>query len=544
MTANRGNLGALARRLVAGVAALVIPAGALLSPTLSPAATFYLSDCQAGAAAGCVPGNDNNAGTSTASPWRSIAKLNTRVEGLSAGDRILFARGASFSDASITVYIPKSNRQQPVVFESYAPSWGANAAKPILRAAKDNGGFSFADSGNANHDEGYVVRGLDLRGTDGSGTGIFIYNDADYITLEDLSITGFALGVQCSGSNATEPGSNGKNEFITLRRSRIANNASQGILTMCHEMTVENNVFDDNGYERAMLDHNVYIEGGEHVFFRGNSIINNGRHDRVGLKCQSVAFVVHGLVRDLVIENNFIGESNADAGCWGLTVDVVNDNDVMDGFQDVVIRGNRIVNVGGLGIGMVGCQRCAIENNHVMWTTPARFDRVGISVPNRPTVASPADHDLKSDQIAIRNNSIYIAAASPASAGIRSSEVGSSHSVVSNLIIFDQASAKKSTCFLIDDSPLSRYSAFSHNLCFRTESPNRWSNRHKSLEAAISDGWGRASLDVDPQLIAVPSARSEWWIGVKPTSPTRKAAHPTLSIRTDIGAFDPSMANR
>jgi len=538
--ARRGEFPALARWLLAGFAAVAIPACALLTPALSQAATFYLSDCQAGAAAGCVPGDDNNTGTSATTPWRSIAKLNTRVEGLSAGDRILFARGASFSDASITVYIPKSNRRQPVVFESYAPSWGANAPRPILTAAKDNGGFSFADSGNANHDEGYVVRGLDLRGTGGSGTGIFIYNDADYITLEDLSITGFALGVQCSGSNPPEAGSNAKNEFITLRNSRIANNASQGILTMCHEMTVENNVFDDNGYERAMLDHNVYIEGGEHVVFRGNAIINNGRHDRVALKCQSVPLVVHGTLRDLVIENNFIGESNAADGCWGLTVDVVNDNDSTDGFQDVVVRGNRIVNVGGLGIGMVGCQHCAIENNHIVWTTKSKIDRVAIAAPNRPTVPSPKDHDLKSDQIAIRNNSIYIAGATAHTSGILSADDGNGHSVVSNLIVMDAASSDKASCFATQQHALSRYAAFGHNLCFRAGGANRWSDKHKSLAAAQSDGWDIGSLTADPQLLAVPSAANDWWIAVSPTSPTHKAAHPRLSVRTDIGAFDPS----
>ncbi|RQP26328.1 right-handed parallel beta-helix repeat-containing protein [Piscinibacter terrae] len=516
----------------------------LAFPLLSPAANYYLSDCQAGAASGCVPGDDDNPGTSPASPWRSIAKLNTRVEGMGAGDHVYFARGASFKDATIAVFVPKSNRHKPVVFESYAPAWGPAAAKPILMATKDNGVFSFADSGNADHDEGYVVRGLDLRGTAASGTGIFIFNDVDYITLEDLSITGFALGVQCSAANTPEPGAKGWNDFITLRNSRIAGNGAQGILTLCHHVTVENNVFDDNGFERAMLDHNVYIEGGEHVVFRGNAIINNGRHDRVALKCQSVPLVVHGRVRDLLIENNFIGESNATDGCWGLTVDVVNDNDSTDGFEDVVIRGNRIVNVGGLGIGMVGCQRCAIENNHIMWTMKSKMDRVAIAVPNRPNAAAPADKDLKSDQIAIRNNSIYIASATAHTSGIKSNDDGNGHSVVSNLIVFDAASSDKATCFVTDKHALSRYAAFGHNLCFREGGAGRWSDRYKSLSAAQSEGWDLGSLAVDPQLLAAPSAANDWWIGISAQSPAHKAAHPRSSIRIDIGAFDPSGARR
>jgi hypothetical protein len=516
----------------------------LAIPLLAPAANYYLSDCRAGAATGCVPGDDNNTGTSPTSPWRSIAKLNTRVEGMSAGDHVLFARGASFKDATIPVFVPKSNRSKPVVFESYAPTWGPAAAKPILTAAQDNGVLSFADSGNADHDEGYVVRGLDLRGTATSGTGIFIFNDVDYVTLEDLSITGFALGVQCAGTNTPEPGGKGWNDFITLRNSRIANNGAQGILTLCHHITVENNVFDDNGFVRPMLDHNVYIEGGEHVVFRGNAIINNGRHDRVALKCQSVPLVVHGHVRDLLIENNFIGESNASDGCWGLTVDVVNDNESRDGFEDVVIRWNRIVNVGGLGIGMVGCQRCAIENNHIMWTTKSKMDRVAIAVPNRPTVAAPVDKDMKSDQIAIRNNSIYIASATAYTRGIKSADDGNGHSVVSNLIVFDTASSEKASCFETGQHTLSRFTAFGHNLCFRQGGANQWSDKHKSLSAAQADGWDQGSLAVDPQLVAVPSAANDWWIGVSTQSPVHKAAHPRSSVRIDIGAFDPSGAKR
>jgi len=513
-------------------------------PSLSSATNFYLSDCQAGAISTCVPGDDNNAGTSPEAPWRSIAKLNTRVEGMNAGDHVFFARGASFKDASITVFIPKSNRHKPVVFESYPPSWGRGAAKPILTAAKDNGVFSFADGGNADHDEGYVVRSLDLRGTATSGTGIFIFNDADYITLEDLEISGFELGVQCAGTNTPAPGAKDKNEFITLRNSRIVRNSSQGLLTLCHQVVVENNIFDDNGYERASLDHNIYVEGGEHILLRGNAVINNGRHDRTALRCESVPLVVHGTVRDLVIEGNFIGESNASGGCWGLTVDVVNDNDVTDGFQDVVVRGNRIVNVGGIGIGMVGCQRCTIENNHVVWTTASKMDRVGIAVPNRETVAVPKDRDLKSDRIAIRNNSIYMAGANASSAAIRSSDDGSAHVVVSNLILFDAASSDKAACFLTGRHELARYTALGHNLCFRAGGANRWSDRHKTLDSAQSQGWDLGSLSVDPLLVAIPSAANGWWIAVKPESRTHKAAHPVGSIRIDIGAFDPSRAQR
>lgn len=517
-------------------------------PASALATSYYLSDCQAGAAPACMPGDDNNAGTSPATAWRSIDKLNTRVEELKAGDRVLFARGASFKNATITVFIPQSNRNKPVVFESFTPPWPSGNARPILEARPERGVFDFSDSGDPDHDEGYVVRGLELRGLAHAGTGIFIYNDVDHITLEDLRITGFAIGMQCSGGNKPGPGG-GKdhNEFIVLRNSLVKDNSSQGILSLCHHLVVENNVFDDNGYERPRLDHNVYIEGGDHIVVRGNSLVNNGRHDRARPSCDSVSMVVHGTVHDLVIDNNFIGESNASDGCWGLTVDVINNNDSRDGFYDVVVSGNRIVNVGGIGIGMVGCQRCFIERNQIVWSGAPRLnrmDRVGIAVPDHDTVAHPSDGDIASDQIVIRNNSIYLASATQASAGIRSADHGQGHAVVSNLIYFDGASNASAQCFVVGKNSLASYAAFASNLCFRVGGPSRWSDRHRSLAAAASEGWANDSLASDPVLKTVPSASSQWAIELGESSPALGHEHPRLSIRPYIGSGKLQMDQR
>lgn len=51
------------------------------------AATYYVDS---------VGGNDTNAGTSSAAPWQTLAKVNS-VAAFSPGDSILFKRGASWS---------------------------------------------------------------------------------------------------------------------------------------------------------------------------------------------------------------------------------------------------------------------------------------------------------------------------------------------------------------------------------------------------------------------------------------------------------------
>ena len=117
------------------------------------------------------------------------------------------------------------------------------------------------DGGTAQHDEGYLVMGLALRGP-GSGSGIFFYNDVDDVMLCDLDVEGFALGVYAGGSNPpVDSSSDAKNARITLRNSRIANNSQQGWLGSCEGCAIEYNHFENNGFERDVLLHHIYVSG-------------------------------------------------------------------------------------------------------------------------------------------------------------------------------------------------------------------------------------------------------------------------------------------
>jgi hypothetical protein len=53
------------------------------------AATYYVSPT----------GNDSNNGTSTSTPWKTISKVNSVT--LSAGDRVLFQGGQTFSGTTV-----------------------------------------------------------------------------------------------------------------------------------------------------------------------------------------------------------------------------------------------------------------------------------------------------------------------------------------------------------------------------------------------------------------------------------------------------------
>ena len=108
--------------------------------------------------------------------------------------------------------------------------------------------FSFGDSGNADHEEGYRFSHLDVRGI-GSGLGFFFFNDIDDVVLDSLSTSGFDIGVYIAGSNPANPGSDGFNQRITVKNSRITDNNQYGLLGSCSDCRIVNNIFDNNGFK-------------------------------------------------------------------------------------------------------------------------------------------------------------------------------------------------------------------------------------------------------------------------------------------------------
>lgn len=86
---------------------------ALLSSLTVAAATYYVSP----------NGNDNNSGTSLASPWRTISKVNSRT--YVAGDQILFERGGTYR-GNVTIN-QSGTAVNPILVSSYG-----SGAKPKI----------------------------------------------------------------------------------------------------------------------------------------------------------------------------------------------------------------------------------------------------------------------------------------------------------------------------------------------------------------------------------------------------------------------------
>ena len=501
--------------LISFLALASLCAPALAAASVNPATlatTYYLADCQAGAAAGCVVGTTTNDGLSAARPKQLAAQL-PRLQG---GDKVLFAMGGAWTDASMNIYVPSASAANPVTWDSSAPPWGGSA-KPILTEARPGRYlFNFSDAGERVADGGYVIRNLDLRGGGvfggpaGGEAAIFLYFAVNDVLMENLEISGFKLGVY--SAHAPKLTNGWENYRITLRNSYLHDNLNASWLGGAADLLIENNVLDHNG-SAPVFDHDLYVESATRAVVRNNTITRTVL-DSNG-KCSGSVIVVHGNVDGLTIEGNKITEPvGSIPQCFGIEVSGgYDDSQPGEYFHDVTIRTNTVVNVGYIGIGARNCARCVIEDNALVWTGKGGSQAISMSVNN------PSALDERGGSLTIRNNSIFMQDASDSPGAIRLLDEGTNHTVTSNLIVFGSATSGSANCFDTSVYPIGAFAAFDNNLCFRQGGPAVYSAAYATLAAAKAAGFDVHGLNADPLLVATPSAANGYSMALRSGSP-------------------------
>jgi len=348
---------------------------------------------------------------------------------MNGGDSILFSRGGSFSQSGNATWVnAKSTASRPIVLSAYMPSWASgDEAKPLIRTSTGSP-FWLADGGNSDHEEGYVIEKLSLMGHDSSGNwGVFLANDIDHVTMDSLIIDSFSIGVHVAGGNHPTTGTDSLSSHIILRNSLIRNNSGQGWLGGGDSCLVENCLFENNGFALAVFNHNIYMSHGKGVVIRNNRL---HRSALISGQTAGVSLVIHGIMEDLLIEGNTIWEDigACGQGTWGIAVDP--GYATAEAFRNVTIRGNKVINVGNLGIGMAACSSCVIENNVIIHEQPYGISAIG--VPDRQR--GPEDSAMTS--VIIRNNSIYVNNGASGGTGITLGTEGTGHVCVSNIVRF------------------------------------------------------------------------------------------------------------
>jgi hypothetical protein len=279
-------------------------------------------------------------------------------------------------------------------------------------------------------------------------------------------------------------------------------------------------------------NHNIYISTeGTNVVVRGNTLT---RSAVTGGACGGVPIVAHGKQAGLVIENNVIDESTGAApGCYGIQVNP-GYGSIAESFTGAVIRGNKVINPGTIGIAVGSCPSCVIENNFVIKETSGLF--VGIAMPSENIEAGV---DAADTNLTVRNNSIYVTSPAYGSQGIRTETYGGTHKVVSNMVFFGPT-ASGVACFSTKGLTLASFTAYDNNLCYSTGSV-AYSATYATLAAAQAAGFDRNGMFKDPQLLAAPSAANGYSMKAADTSPLLKTGNTLYSVVTgtsNIGAYD------
>jgi hypothetical protein len=504
-------------------------AGAAMACAQMPLPTtgtiYYACDCGAGADASCQAGSDSNPGTSPDKPWQTYKKAQGQFASLAAGDTIAFCKGGAFTGTK-SAWVNASCRASNVcTVRDYTPSWaGSSTAMPKLTGAE----LSFANDGGSAHEEGYQFLNLELDGA-GTSTGVFIYNDIKDVLLCNLVLNGYVDAIDAeSGLGPVAAGSDGLNARITVRGSQIINNSDMGWIGSCDGCSLEYNYFDHNG-DNSPTQHAIYFENhsdasGNVVKATGERAIGNEMHHSVqgsGTSCGGTIFVVHGQHDQMLIEGNLITEDQGTAqeGCWGISLAPA--YTTAEGFTNVTILGNTVVNVGNAAIEVEACQNCVIEDNLVIDDDP-----YGRSIFVHSMSGSGDSNDLTLDADQVLNNTVY--ANGSEGQGITLGGQGSNHVLAGNAVL---GTNPNWTCFSLDLAASNYYS--DHNLCWNTGDPTgSWTSSGALASWQTKTGLDAHSLYADPMFKN--AAETNYDFTALPGSPVIGAGDPTHGSTVDI----------
>jgi hypothetical protein len=344
----------------------------------------------------CNNGSNTNTGLSPSEPWATFDFAIGKFNALNAGDSILFCRGGKFTSSYQRIFNQKFTAELPGTIGDYLPL-GASPEAPVpVIAGSTSGALNFQDGGNADADGGYVVRNLILQGV-GSGRGVFMFNDVNDVTLDNVRVDGFGVGVYSAGTNALNPGADGNNDRITLINSEVVNNTGSGWLGGGNNIAIKNNRFDNNGSREPIHDHNIYVSHIHDSEIDGNTLTRSSQIDG---RCGGVSLVAHGIIDNLRITNNVVSEKIGAARpvCWGISVDPGYASE--ESFNNIVISGNAVSNVGNVSIGCASCTHAWIIDNII--THAQDFGATAIAVPVR------AEDAVKSAKVLIGGNDITL----------------------------------------------------------------------------------------------------------------------------------------
>ena len=407
----------------------------------------YYCDCQSGADAACVPGNDANAGTNPSAPLRTGWK--GRFTSMAAGSTVALCRGGAFLGDGNTTRNPNCRADSTCDLRDYAPpahpEWASDQTKRPIISGSSTRLIFLPDNGA--HYEGFRAFNLQVRGSMTGQGAMFGSGNSTDVDVCNVRFSDGDLAVYWADPIVSR---------WKLRQSQFER-MGNAILGGCTDCVLDSNYFANTSYTpNSNREHPIYISG-EGV--TGMRVTNNEIHGcPPGVTTGTVLLVVHGNHSGLLIENNLVQCDNpgtVNPGNYGISLDNGSYTSGNVGQERrSIVRRNRVVDCGEYGISLSQAPDSLVEDNVVVLPSTAS-GYTGIIAGNH----APRSQDPVNDRITIRNNTVY--APSSSHRGISVSREGTGHVVTNNVVFFGGGSG---TCF---DFPLASgaYARLSNNAC-------------------------------------------------------------------------------
>ncbi len=428
-------------------------------PIRATGTTYYFCDCQAGADADCVAGDDANAGTSPGAPRRTWAAAVARFNGMAAGGTVAFCRGGRWTGSGQTLANAACSpgAATSCILRDYVPPW----------ASGDEDRPTFAFTGT---NDGVRVEGANVAATDGfrllnlafvhsplttrDVAALYLGNYVSDFEACNCVFDGWYLGIYSeipvgSCGAVKSAGGSYRRHF---RGNRILNNSLDGALVDDNDSEYDGNYWYNNGHDAAdAFTHITNPAGGaSHTYYSasecnasGNRFINNEVYRNAFYQgAVSNEALWHAPSNaGMLIENNYIDMTPTTTSRWVQAI-AMGSWRSDTGFDRPVVRRNRIVMGRGRAIELSSARQPLVEDN-VIVVRGSNWSEDLIAVPRlyESTFASSSDGVVRNNTIHVENATGGLTAIS---AGVAA---GSGYTLTGNSVTF--VSSPGATCFAV-----------------------------------------------------------------------------------------------
>jgi parallel beta-helix repeat protein len=325
-------------------------------------------------------GSDSNNGLSTSTPWRTIGKVNSELNGgvISPGDNIYFKRGDTFTDTYINVQISGAGIDSPLVFGAYGTgnkpvisdkSYGfyivgrdyitiqdikiEDVSKQCIRI---EGGCSYitidnCEWYNSSSTAGcFVYNGCDhiiLRNCTANscyGDTVCFFQNIDYILVEGCTFAGGGASTHTALQIRGRPESATSSHSV-IRNNVIYNGADQNLeLLQCVDYAlIENNMVYGSG-------RGIKLDGTWNNIIRNNIVYN---HDTFGIQIYTnvnSGYTSYG-VDNAIYHNTIYNSGSGNSMDAGLRFFRYGGSSPGGIIQDNVVKNNIIYKASWSGLG-------------------------------------------------------------------------------------------------------------------------------------------------------------------------------------------------